>query len=272
MKRILAVVLCFALLFLAACTSKKTSDSAQKQQNEEPKETYEIIEKEKLTPEIVIEKLCELGTFDYTLQTPGCNEVYNSQIAPSEPVVKSYRLSDNYTGEYVQIICFASEEDAKAAGKTYNGFDYTNRFGAMYLFGSSACIDALSLSDYKYPENYETEVAEDPDPASIEGIVRTIEYATELCGGYYSPQTIAQTQEKIGQKYALEGDIVNLVHLTHHDGTVLRFVYIYEFEKEEDAALYEEDRIQFIQSVEDGVCIRLANKVIYGNHSIISEI
>ena len=272
MKRVSAAILCFALLFVAACTSKNTSDSAQIQQNEESKEDYEIIEKETLTPETLIEKICELGAFDYSLQTPGCNEVYNDQINPSEPVVKSYRLYDNNTGEYVQIICFASEEDAKAASKTYNGFAYTNRFGAMYLFGSSACINSLSLSDYKYPDSFEAEAEADPDPASVSGIVKSIEDATELCGGYYNPQTIAQTREKIAQGIALEGDILNLVHLTYHDGSVLRFVYIYEFESENDAVLYAENRALFAQSIEDGLCVRIGNKVIYGNHGIISEI
>lgn len=272
MKKILAAVLCTMLLFTVACTPKNTSDTDKTKENTEPEETYEIIEKEMLTPETVIEKLCELGNFDYTFQTPGCNEVYNDQINPSQPVVKSYRLSDNYVGEYIQLLCFASEEDAKAASETYNGFDHTNRFGAMYLFGSSACIDALSLSDYEYPDSFESEAAADPDPASVEGIVKAIEDATELSGGYYSPQTIAQTREKIGQRNTLEGDILNLVHLTYHDGTVLRFVYIYEFESENDAALYEADRALFAQSIEDGVCVRTGNKVIYGNHSVISEL
>lgn len=272
MKRILALTLCFVLLFMTACTPKNTLDPIGVGQNEEPEETYEITEKEMLTPEIVIEKLCELGAFDYTLQTPACNEVYNEQIDPSEPVVKSYRLTDNYTGENIQLVCFASEGDAETASETYNGFDHTNRFGAMYLFGSSACINALSLSDYEYPESFEAQSEVDPDPASVEGIVKAIEDATELCGGYYSPQTIAQTQEKIGQRNTLEGDILNLVHLTHHDGSVLRFVYIYEFESEKDAELYEADRALFAQSIEDGVCVRSGNKVIYGNHSVISGI
>ena len=272
MKRVLALILCFSLFFIAACTSKNPSAPVQTPQNKEPEQTNELIEKELLTPETVIEKLCELGTFDYTLQTPGCNEVYNDQINPSEPVVKSYRLSDNYTGESVQLICFASEEDAKNASETYNGFDYTNRFGAMYLFGSSSCINTLSLSDYKYPDSFKQEVESDPDPASVAGIIKSIEDATELCGGYYNPQTIAQTREKIAQVNALEGDILNLVHLTYHDSSVLRFVYIYEFESEKDAELYAENRILFAQSIEDGLCVRTGNKVIFGNHSIISEI
>ena len=271
MKRVLALILCLALLFMAACTSK-TSDPIKTPQNKEGEQTDEVIEKELLTPETVIEELCKLSTFDHTLGTPGCNEVYNDQINPSEPVVKSYRLYDNYTGENVQIICFTREEDAKAASETYNGFDHTNRFGAMYLFGSSACINALSLSDYEYPDSFKAEGESDPDPASVEGIVKSIEDATELCGGYYNPQTIAQTREKIAQGIALEGDILNLVHLTYHDGSVLRFVYIYEFESENDAVLYAENRALFAQSIEDGLCVRIENKVIYGNHGIISEI
>lgn len=263
MRRFVIILMCFFLVFLAACSSENEAESEQ---------TYEIIEKEMLTPEIVIEKLCELGTLDYTLQTPGCNEVYNEQINLSKPVVKSYRITDNNTGEYIHLLCLASEEDAKAAGYKYDSYDYTKRLGAMFLFGSSACIDALSLSDYKYPESFEEQAAEEPDSASVEGIVKAIEDKTELCGGYYSPQTIAQTMEKIGQRNTLEGDILDLVHLTHHDGTVLRFVYIYEFESENDALLYEEDRTLFAQSIDDGVCVRKGNMVIYGNHSVISEI
>ncbi len=257
---------------MAACTSKSTSAPVQTPQNKEPEQTNELIEKELLTPETVIEELCELSTFDYTLQTPGCNEIYNNQINPSEPVVKSYFLSDNNKGKTVLILCFASEADAKAASETYNGFDYTNRFGAMYLFGSSACINAISFSDYEYPDSFEAGAESDPDPASVAGIIKSIEDATELCGGYYNPQTIAQTREKIAQGIALEGDILNLVHLTYHNGSVLRFVYIYEFESEKDAELYAENRALFAQSIEDGLCVRAGNKVIYGNHGIISEI
>lgn len=272
MKRVSALILCFALLFMTACTSKNTSDPVQAPQNKEPERTNEMIENELLTPETVIEELCKLSTFDYTLHTPGCNEVYNDQINPSEPVVKSYLLYDNYTGEYVQLLCFANEEDAKNASQTYNGFDYTNRFGAMYLFGSSPYIDTLSLSDYEYPDSFKAETEPEPDPSSVAGIIKLIEDATELCGGYYDPQTIAQTREKIAQVNALEGDILNLVHLTHHDSSVLRFVYIYEFESENDAKLYAENRALFVQSIEDGLCVRMGNKVIFGNHSVISEI
>lgn len=272
MKRTFTVILCFLMLFLASCTSDNLPNNKETEEKKEPEQTYEIVEKELLTPETVIDRLCELGEFAYTLQTPGCNEVYNSQINLSAPVVKSYRLTDNYTGEYIQLLCLATEEDAKTASETYNGFDYTNRLGAMYLFGSSGCIDSLSLSNYEYPVSFDAESTEEPEAGSVAGIIKFIEDSTELCGGYYSPQTIAQTQEKIGQRYAFEGDILNLVHLTYHDGTVLRFVYIYEFENENDAILYEEDRAIFSQSVEDGVCIRVGNNVIYGNHSIVSEI
>lgn len=257
---------------MTACTSKNTSDPVLAPQNKEPERTNEVIENELLTPETVIEELCKLSTFDYTIRTPGCNEVYNDQINPSEPVVKSYLLYDNYTGEYVQLLCFANEEDAKNASETYNGFDYTNRFGAMYLFGSSPRINALSLSDYEYPDSFKAETEPEPDPTSVAGIIKLIEDATELCGGYYNPQTIAQTREKIAQVNALEGDILNLVHLTYHDSSVLRFVYIYEFESEKDAKLYAENRALFVQSIEDGLCVRMGNKVIFGNHSIISEI
>ncbi len=263
MKRILSIILCIVFVFMAAaCTSENEA---------EPKQTYEIIERELLTPEIVIEKICELGNFSYTLQTPGCNEVYNEQINLSEPVVKSYRISDNETGEYVQLLCLASEEDAKMAGNRYDSFDYVKRLGAMYLFGSADSLNDLSFSGYKYPESFEPENADEPDPESVAGIVKTIEDATELYGGYYSDSIIAQTKEKLNAKFTLKGDILNIVHLTYHDGTVLRFVYIYEFENEEDAALYEEDRSLFAQSIEDGICTRIETKVIYGNHTVISN-
>ena len=160
----------------------------------------------------------------------------------------------------------------KNASETYNGFDYTNRFGAIYLFGSSPRINDLSLSDYEYPDSFKAETEPTPDPASVAGIIKLIEDQTELCGGYYNPQIIEQTREKIAQTNALEGDILNLVHLTHHDSSVLRFVYIYEFESEKDAKLYAENRALFVQSIEDGLCVRMGNKVIFGNHSIISEI
>ena len=267
------------MIFVTACNSKSTSDSESTQKSSEQTEKAsetgqkaEPVEKELLTPETVIEKLCELGDFVYTLQTPGCNEVYNEQIRPSEPVVKSYRISDNYTGEYIQLLCFASEEDAITASETYNGFDYTKRLGTMYLFGSSACIGFLDLSAYEYPHGFIPESSEAPAADSVAGIVKAIEAATELCGGYYSEQLIESTKVNINNKFALEGDILNLVHLTHHDGTVLRFVYIYEFESENDAILFEADRAAFSQSIEDGVCVRSGNKVIFGNHGIISEI
>ncbi|MBR6515023.1 MAG: hypothetical protein IKT46_09360 [Clostridia bacterium] len=267
MKRFLAIALCFLMLFLAACTSNNN----QSNENTKAEETYEIIQKELLTPETVIAELCGLGDFACMLQTPGCNEVYNSQINLSEPVVKSYRFYDNNTGEYVHLLCLASVDDAKMASYAYDGYDYTNRLGAMYLFGTAECIEDLSFSGYKYPDSFEAEGA-DSDPESVAGIVKAIEDKTELCGGYYSVESIEETKNKINQKFTLEGGILNLVHLTYHDGTVLRFVYIYEFESENDAVLYEEDRAAFSQGVEDGVCIRIGTKVVFGNHSIVSEI
>ena len=281
MRRILALTLCFLVIFLTACSLKNTTEPKSTKKISEEKQTEPIteteqktgpIEKELLTPEIVIEKLCELGSFDYTLQTPGCNEVYNEQIDPLEPVVKSYLISDNYAGEYIRLLCFASEEDAITASETYNGFDYINRFGAMYLFGSSACIEFLDLFAYEHPRSFTPETTEPPAADSVAGIVKAIEDETELCGGYYSEQLIESTEVNINNKLILEGDILNLVHLTHHDGSVLRFVYIYEFETENDAILYGEDRNVFAQSIEDGVCVRSGNKVIFGNHGIISEI
>ncbi|MBE6574616.1 MAG: hypothetical protein E7652_09545 [Ruminococcaceae bacterium] len=286
MRRLLTVALCFLMISLTACTDKNEENPTQSQRNTETAEAQETIEaqestepvqeetveKELLTPEILIEELCTFSDFAYTLQTPGCNEVYNNQITLTEPVVKSYRLYDNYTGEYIQLLCLACEEDAETASETYNGFDYTNRFGAMYLFGSSSYIDILSFSDYEYPEGFEEDPSEEPAADSVAGIVKAIEDATELCGGYYSEQLIESTKDNINNKFTLEGDILNLVHLTHHDGTVLRFVYIYEFESENDAVLYAEDRAVFTQSVEDGVCVRSGNKVIFGNHSIVSEL
>ncbi|MBE6686504.1 MAG: hypothetical protein E7591_04645 [Ruminococcaceae bacterium] len=287
MRRLLTVILCFLLISLASCTAKNEGNTKQPERKteavrvEETTKTQKItedeqesepVEKELLTPEILMEELCTYSDFACMLQTPGCNELYNSQITLTEPVVKSYRLSNNYTGEYIQLLCLACEEDAKTASETYNGFDYTNRFGAMYLFGSSSYIDILSFLDYEYPASFESQPSEEPAADSVAGIVKAIEDATELCGGYYSEQLIESTKDNINNKFTLEGDILNLVHLTYHDGTVLRFVYIYEFESENDAALYEADRTAFSQSIEDGVCVRSGNKVIFGNHSIISEI
>ncbi len=262
MKRIIIISLCLILMSFTACDTVKET---------EPEDTYKIIERELLTPEMVIEEFCELGNYDYMLQTPGCNELYNEQINLSEPVVKSYRLSDNDTGAYIQLLCLASEEDAKMAGYRYDDYDYSKRMGAMFLFGTSEHIEALSLSEYKYPDSFEPENTEDPEPQSVAGMVKTIEDATELCGGYYSDSIIAATKENISKKITLKGDILDIVHLTYHDGTVLRFVYIYEFDNEDDAALYEADRAIFAQNIENGVCVRLGNKVIFGNHAIISE-
>lgn len=286
MRRLLTVILCFLLISLASCTAKneentkqpiKNTEAARVEETIEAQESTEpmqeeTVEKELLTPEILIEELCSYSDFACMLQTPGCNELYNSQIDLTEPVVKSYRLSDNYTGEYIQLLCLACEDDVEIAAETYNGFDYTNRFGSMYLFGSCAYIEILSFSDYEYPIGFDSENVDEVAPDSVEGIVKTIEDSTELCGGYYSEQLIESTKTNINNKFTLEGDILNLVHLTYHDGTVLRFVYIYEFDNENDAVLYAEDRTAFSQSIEDGVCVRSGNKVVFGNHSIVSEV
>ena len=90
---------------------------------------------------------------------------------------------------------------------------------------------------------------------------------------YYADVYDALEITEIKRKLTLEGDILEIVHIMKKKTAppTLVWTYVYEFELEADAVAFAENRAVFMDSTDNGKCVRLGNIVVYGNSDVIGE-
>lgn len=86
----------------------------------------------------------------------------------------------------------------------------------------------------------------------------------------YDSEMIAEIHKKL----SLDGEILSVVHAAkfENEGSELEWAYIYELSNDDDAIWLEENRATFVSTIDNGICIRLNNIVIFGNSAIIQTL
>ena len=79
---------------------------------------------------------------------------------------------------------------------------------------------------------------------------------------------------EISSKLELEGEILAIVHIINKNTASpnLEWTYVYEFESENDAKWFEENRQVFVSSLHNGISFKSGNVVVYGNSDVIYDL
>jgi len=88
----------------------------------------------------------------------------------------------------------------------------------------------------------------------------------------YNHEMIDSIKENIGKhNIALDGNILRVNHTVDQgkSNDVLIFIYVYEFELVSDAILFENNRKDFMSTMENGCCVRFGTVVVFGNSDVI---
>ena len=91
---------------------------------------------------------------------------------------------------------------------------------------------------------------------------------------YYFEKYDSQMIASIRDKLTLEGDLTSVIYIINSQTTSpdLEWVYVYELTHEYDAIEMEENRRAFVSSLENGVCVRHGNIVVFGNSPVIETV
>lgn len=104
---------------------------------------------------------------------------------------------------------------------------------------------------------------------SVNSIIDTFEkkgYSVQI----YDDKQISAIEAKL----ILEGEITSIAHIVNQDpaASQMEFVYVYELSSEKDAAEMEENRQAYVQTIENGKCVRAGKVVVFGNSPLIDEL
>lgn len=91
---------------------------------------------------------------------------------------------------------------------------------------------------------------------------------------YYTQDYSRDVIDEIQNRLTLENDINRIIHIVDQNTAPpnLEWVYVYEFVGEKDAVDFEENRTQYVKTVENGKCVRYGKIVVYGNSELINSI
>ena len=104
---------------------------------------------------------------------------------------------------------------------------------------------------------------------SVNDVVSRFDTETYYVNSYDETQIT-----EINGKLALEGELLQVVHVIKNDTAppTLVWTYVYEFSLEGDAVAFAENRAVFVKSIYNGRCVRLGNIVVYGNSEVVAEL
>ena len=110
---------------------------------------------------------------------------------------------------------------------------------------------------------------EGAEKLSVDDVVACFDSETYYVNSYDETQIT-----EINGKLALEGELLQVVHVIKNDTAppTLVWTYIYEFSLEKDAVAFAENRAVFVKSIDNGRCVRLGNIVVYGNSEVVAEL
>ena len=91
---------------------------------------------------------------------------------------------------------------------------------------------------------------------------------------YYTQEYESDMISEIQNRLTPENDINRIIHIVDQNTAPpnLEWVYVYEFVGEKDAIDFEENRTQYVKTVENGKCVRFGNIVVFGNSELIDTV
>ena len=99
----------------------------------------------------------------------------------------------------------------------------------------------------------------------VESIIKAYD-ANQYTVQRYDESMIAD----ISSKLALKSGIKSITHIIKVKTS--EWTYVYEFTSSEDSADFEENRVEYCKTIDNGACVRFGNIVVYGNSDVIRSL
>ena len=105
---------------------------------------------------------------------------------------------------------------------------------------------------------------------NVESIIKAYD-ANQYTVQRYDENMIADISSKLALKSGIKS-ITHIIKVKTSENDENEWTYVYEFTSSEDSADFEENRVEYCKTIDNGACVRFGNIVVYGNSDVISKL